>query len=188
MPKTRPVCANSLTGVLQGPPSCTTHLDYSDWKKRNINIKSHSNLSQHPICQSVFIALWSMATNCCKKCKATIKTIVLSEPWAYHLMSCGHISSGWKTRILRRFSLALASSWALLNLGWGALPQYINCTIALWYIILGNLGDYQAQHLIIFHFSDIKHILREPAKCIMSLLQNKMLPGFVQVCRNTVTS
>lgn len=153
MPKTSPACANSLTGVIQGPPSRTTHLDYSECKKKKkINLKSHSNLSQHPICQSVFIALWSMATNCCKKCKATIKTIVLSELWAYHLMSCGHISSGWKTRILRRVSLALASNSALLNLGCGALPQYINSTIALWYIISGNLGDYQAQHLIVFHF------------------------------------
>lgn len=155
MPKTSPACANSLTGVIQGPPSCTTHRDYSEWKKKReekINIESHSNLSQHPICQSVFIALWSMATNCCKKCKATIKTIVLSELWAYHLMSCGHISSGWKTRILRRFSLALASYSALLKLGWGAPPQCINCTIALWYILSGNLGDYQAQTWSFFIF------------------------------------
>lgn len=55
MPKTSHACSNSLTGVIQGPPSCTTHLDYSECKKtgKKINIKSHSNLSQHPICQCI---------------------------------------------------------------------------------------------------------------------------------------
>lgn len=70
-------------------------------------------------------------------------------------MSCGHISSGWETRVLRRFSWALATNstpfgpW--LRIVWEALPQNINLAWELWFVIWGNLGDYQAHKLIFFH-------------------------------------
>ena len=76
-------------------------------------------------------------------CKATIKTMVPSDLWVPHLMSCGHTSSGCKTRVLKRFSWALATnsipfgSW--LRKVWEALTQNIKLARELWFAIIGNL-------------------------------------------------
>lgn len=92
-----------------------------------------------------------MATDCYYWCEVlnhekvqSIKTIVPSDLWVRHLMSCGLTSSGCKTRVLRRFSWALATNsipfgpW--LRKVWEALPQNINLARELWFVIFRESG------------------------------------------------
>lgn len=96
-------------GVMHGPPSSTTHLDYSELKKiiitRTHNCSLNTPFSHLSECiHSLMIHGHQLFQKVQSHHKNHGSFILVST----HLMSCGHISGRWKTRELRRFSLALA--------------------------------------------------------------------------------